>query len=65
MTQAVKPEPQEVKILQVTHVGKPGGGGGGFGGGPFVSHLTAVANDIDDILNSKVKLWMMRYNYFR
>ena len=42
MTQAVKPEPQEVKILQLTHVGKR------RGGGPFVSHLT-VANDIDDM----------------
>ena len=41
MTQAVKPEPQEVKILQLTHVGKRRGG-------PFVSHLT-VANDIDDM----------------
>ena len=55
MTQAVKPEPQEVKILQVTHVGKPcGRGRGRGGGGPFVSYLIAVANDINDILKSQV-----------
>lgn len=44
MTQAVKPEPQEVKILQVTHVGKPcGRGGGGGGPKPYATNLTSQA----------------------